>query len=273
MLVPDNLPLMAKLKSLREDLVEVRGLRKDLRALRELHKDGGGISQLREEIAALRQRDDSMLCPVCLGTFDDYVRYRKRKRARCPRCAAAERHRLSWLFLKDRTTLFKQPTRMLHFAPEPIFQSKIQIYMNVDYTPASYDPEKPDEGVDIQNLAFEDASFDLIYCSHVLEHVPDDRKAMRELVRVLAPDGLAVIMVPQRNTPETYEDWSIDTPEGREEAFGQWDHLRWYGRDFTDRLQEAGFAVEIVYQNEYYSPEQQRRYGLRPEPIYACTRR
>jgi len=213
-----------------------------------------------------------MLCPVCLATFDHYVRYNKRKRARCPSCGAMERHRLSWLFLQQSTTLFRKRTRMLHFAPEPIFQRKIEVYMNVDYVPASYDPSKPDEGVDIQDLKFADESFDLIYCSHVLEHVPDDSQAMRELHRVLAPDGVAVILVPQRNTAETYEDSSITTPEGREKAFGQWDHLRWYGRDFTDRLTAAGLEYDIVYQNVRYSPELQRRYGLRPEPIYACTR-
>jgi SAM-dependent methyltransferase len=225
---------------------------------------------VKEHLAALRSQ--RKMCPVCLANFEEYAPYGTRKRARCPACSASERHRLSWLFMKARTDLFKQPTRFLHFAPEPIFQRQLELYLTIDYTTASYDPDKPDEGVDLQNLPYADNSFDMFYCSHVLEHVPDDRKAMRELGRVLRPDGLGIIMVPARNEPTTYEDSTITTPEGRLKAFGKLDHLRWYGRDFPDRLGEQGFDVEVAYCHDHFSLEEQSRYGLRAEPIYVCRR-
>lgn len=179
---------------------------------------------------------------------------------------------MAWLYLKNETPLFRRPTRLLHFAPEPFYTRRLDAYLTIDHVPASYDPERPDEGVDIQNLPFEDESFDMIFCSHVLEHVPDDRKGMRELHRVLRRDGLAIIMVPVRNMPATYEDPSITEPEERAKHFGQWDHLRLYGSDFTQRLEEAGFEASTIYYADRFPPEQQVRYGIRPEPLWACRR-
>lgn len=231
------------------------------------------VKALREAVSKLKNLGDRRVCPLCMAEFDEYRRYNKRRRARCPQCAASERHRISWMYMQRETPLFTQQTRFLHFAPEPQMQRILQIYLSIDYVPASYDPEKPTEGIDIQAIPFEDDSFDMLYCSHVLEHIPDDRLAMRELHRVLKPGGVGVIMVPTKNIEVTYEDASITTPEGREEHFGQWDHLRWYGRDFPERLREAGFDVEIVYYSDRFTPEERRRYGLRPEPLFACRKR
>ena len=228
------------------------------------------IRKMAEALGSLNKR---RLCPVCLNQIASYARYNRRRNVSCSGCGSKERHRMAWLYLKNETPLFRKPTRLLHFAPEPFFASRIDRYMTIDQVKASYDPDKPDEGVDIQRLPFEDESFDMIFCSHVLEHVPDDRLAMRELLRVLRPDGLATILVPIRaDLTETYEDATITTPEGRAEHFGQWDHLRWYGRDFPDRMREQGFLVDVVHYADEFTPEEQVRYGIRPEPLFACRK-
>lgn len=233
------------------------------------------LRELRKDLAvALRpsQHGASKTCPLCLATFPEFRAFRGRPNARCPQCGSFERHRLSWLYLKSETTLFREPTRFLHFAPEQVMRQRISSNMNVTYTAASYDPKTPQEGIDIQALPFGDDSFDLTYCSHVLEHIPDDRRAMRELARVLRKGGLAVIMVPTRNIDTTYEDPSITSPEERAKHFGRWDHLRWYGRDIRNRLQQAGFDVSIIYHNESLTIDEQVRYGIAAEPIFACRK-
>jgi SAM-dependent methyltransferase len=212
------------------------------------------------------------LCPICLAEFPAFAPYNNRPHARCPRCGSVERHRMSWLYLQRESPMLKRPVRMLHFAPERCLAERIRKYPTIEHVGASFDPNKPDEGVDIQDLKFADESFDLIYCSHVLEHVPDDRRAIRELGRVLKRDGVAVVLVPTRSAAETHEDPSIVDPVLRRKFFGQEDHLRAYGRDFSDRLRESGFATEIVYYNDRLAPEEQVRYGLVPEPIYVCRR-
>jgi len=213
------------------------------------------------------------LCPICLAEFSEYASYNRRKHARCPNCGSVERHRASWLFLRRETELLQRRVRMLHFAPERCLVEKIRRYPTVTHVGASYDPAKPDEGVDIQRMPYDDASFDVVYCSHVLEHVPDDRRAMRELARVLSPRGVALILVPTRAADITHEDETIVAPEERRKHFGQEDHLRAYGRDFIDRLEESGLACQVNYYNEQFSPEEQVRYGLVPEPMYVCRRR
>lgn len=228
------------------------------------------LAALREALARSNVVRTAKLCPICLAEFDDYVGFKNRARARCPSCNSLERHRTSWLYLRQRTPLFTRPTRFLHFAPEPAMRARIRGYLTIDYTATSFDPDRPAEGVDIQDLPYVNESFDLIYCSHVLEHVPDDRRAMRELRRVLAPDGLAVIMVPTRNRAKTYEDASITSPEARAKHFGRFDHLRWYGRDFVERLRDAGFRVETEYFTDTLPIADVARFGVAPEPIFAC---
>ena len=126
--------------------------------------------------------------------------------------------------------------------------------------------------LDLTRIPFPDASFDVVLCSHVLEHVPADRQAMRELRRVLAPDGWALLLVPMGKGP-TREDPSIVEPAARERAFGQWDHVRMYGPDFADRLREVGFAVTVVGRDDVATAEEQARMALTPATgdIYRCA--
>ena len=125
---------------------------------------------------------------------------------------------------------------------------------------------------DIRELSFDDSTFDMIFCSHVLEHIDDDHRAMTELVRVLKNDGFAIIQVPlDLDREKTYEDASITSPEERTREFYQHDHLRLYGKDFPDKLREAGFVVkedDFIYSID---DSEIKKLGLEVSPIYFCT--
>jgi predicted SAM-dependent methyltransferase len=209
-----------------------------------------------------------------------------RKNSRCPKCDSLERHRLYYLYLKEVFPTNKK-VKVLHFAPEKILTMLFRSFKNVDYLSADIAPGKAMVVADITQTSFEDNAFDVIFCSHVLEHVPDDAKAMRELYRILAPDGFAILQVPVKTSwngkpvDKTYEDFSITDPKEREKAFGQHDHVRIYGTDFKDRLAQAGFTVKLVKYADQVGEAALKRYALLPELvdasetegwIYHCTK-
>jgi hypothetical protein len=244
----------------------------DLRAAR---KATGGLLKIATNVRSILEiveRDAGRQCPICSATFVDFAPFKNRPHSRCPNCNALERQRGTWLYLKQETSLLTGETRMLHVAAEPTIRARISKMVNVEYVPTDYDPDRPEEGVDIQRLPYDDASYDMVLCSHVLEHVPDDRAAMREMCRVLRPGGLAVILVPTRDRAHTYEDPSITTDEGRAKAFGRFDHVRLYGRDVVQRLRDAGFDVAVDYFTDRLPLEQRTRFGLVSEPIFACRK-
>jgi SAM-dependent methyltransferase len=229
---------------------------------------------LRRRWRIRRLRGDSVECPCCGGRFSAFMAERGRPNAVCPRCGAQERHRALWLYLRDRTPLFERPLRMLHFAPELIFRRRLESLPQLDYVTADLDSPEAMLHFDITAIPFEEDSFDAILCSHVLEHVEDDRAAMRELVRVLRPGGFAIVLVPlDLSREQTYEDVSVVAPEDRAREFWQHDHVRLYGRDFAARLEQAGFGVTVdPYVRELPEPVR-RRYGLLDvEDIYVGTK-
>jgi SAM-dependent methyltransferase len=177
----------------------------------------------------------------------------------CPRCFSAPRNRLMWLYLEREIGLDK-PLRVVHFAPERGIRRRLAASPLVDYTSVDIEPGRADITADITDLPFEDRSFDIALCSHVLEHVQDDTAAMRELARVSPTAILQHPIDPQRAT--TYEDPAITSPRERYAAFGQSDHVRIYGRDFSDRLTSAGFAVESVRYRDELSVAERDRYCL-----------
>ncbi len=215
-------------------------------------------------------------CPVCGKSSS---RFRKfglvpREDAECAHCLALERHRLFWLFVTRRTSLFDgKPKKMLHVAPERCFESKFKQLLGDRYLTADLLDPRAMVKMDITNIGYPDKSFDVIYCSHVLEHVPDDRKAMREFYRTLKCDGWAILLVPI-TAKETFEGSSIADPEERLRLFGQEDHVRRYGPDYADRLKEAGFSVEIIRVNDLAQHDEAVRMGLTPisGEIYYCTK-
>jgi len=216
--------------------------------------------------------------PVCQNRVREFRSHGRaaRANARCPLCGSLERHRQVWLVMKAHTSVFDtRPTRLLHFAPEPAVSKALRNLKGVNYLSVDLAPDRAMEQADITQLQFNADHFDLIYCSHVLEHVPDDRQAMRELFRVLAPGGIAIVQVPEKGAT-TYEDPNIDTPEGRADAFGQWDHVRWYGSDIAGRLSAAGFSVERVDSMELVAKQEHERLGLIADQysthVYLCRK-
>lgn len=219
-------------------------------------------------LSALLLRGDARECPCCGG------RFRRMSRRRlsgwggiCPRCRSHPRHRAMALLLARGELPGR---RLLHFAPEPLFDSLFERLPGIERVTA--DLHAPaDLRLDISNMDLPDSSFDLILCSHVLEHVPDDRAAMRELRRVLADGGLALVLVPYRSAVTTYEDPSITSPLDRMVAFGQQDHVRIYGNDLPERLREAGFEVEDRTAAELFDETTVGRCELDPdEHLFLC---
>lgn len=194
----------------------------------------------------------------------------------CPVCYAIDRERMIYVYLAARRGLLPAGGAVLHIAPERRIADFFRAKKNVFYVKADFVQDAADVKLDIQRLPFSDAVFDLIICSHVLEHVRDDMAAISEFHRVLKPGGRAILQVPLALAlEETYEDWSICEPVAREEAFGQWDHVRLYGRDYPRRLEAGGFFVEALNWRE--RPDifgrNARLYGFDPdEDLHVATK-
>ena len=185
-------------------------------------------------------------------TFLPYGYGKQRNNVLSPSTLSLERHRLLWLYLKDKTDFFTSQKKMLHIAPEQCFLKRFKKLKNLDYITADLYSPIADVKADICNLPFKNNEFDVIFCNHVLEHIEDDKKAMSELYRVLKPNGFGIFQIPQDLTREkTYEDFTITSPKERAKHFGQYDHVRIYGKDYFNKLRAAGFKVdEINYSAE-----------------------
>lgn len=195
--------------------------------------------------------------------FLPYGYGRQRKNALSPGTLSLERHRQLWLYLKNETQFFSDRLKVLHIAPEQEFLRRFRRLKNLDYTSADLYSPIVDVKADILHMPFADDSFDVVICNHVLEHIVDDGKAMRELYRVIKPGGWGILQVPMKNSlAKTYEDFTITDPKERQKQFGQYDHVRWYGMDYFDRLEHAGFTVEKLSYSKKFSKEDIRRYGL-----------
>jgi SAM-dependent methyltransferase len=179
-----------------------------------------------------------------------------------------------FLFLKKHTALFETPLRLLHFAPEKTFYTVFSKARNISYCTVDLCVSGVDAHMDITRLAFPDGTFDAVLCSHVLEHIPDDAAAIREIRRVLRPGGWALLHVPLHPTLlETYEDPTIVDPVERRKHFGQEDHVRYYGRDFGGRIEREGFQVKVISFAKTLDADTIRNYGIPfDEDIYFCNK-
>jgi len=204
-----------------------------------------------------------------------YGRLQSRPNALAPHSLSLERHRLIWLYLKNRTDFFTGAKRVLHIAPEYCFIKPFKRLKNLDYVTADLISPWADVKLDVQSIPFPDSSFDVVICNHVLEHVDDDRKAMQELLRVMKPGGFGIFQVPlDSSIEETLEDKNINTPELREKHYKQRDHLRLYGRDYAERLRAVGFDVTEDDYAHTFSEELSLRYALpKDEILYICRKR
>jgi len=241
------------------------------------HPFAGGIyHEFSGVMRALYYIGNQFTCPCCRWHFRKLLTYgvKPRKNAMCPRCQSMERHRLLWLFFKNRTNLFHDKLRVLHVAPEYFFQKNFRSMANLDYISADLNSPYAMICMDVTNILYEDNHFDVILCSHVLEHVIDDKKAMMEFFRVLKPGGWAILQVPVlQDRATTFEDPRIISPQDRESVFGRKDHVRIYGLDFKNRLECAGFKVTVDNYISTLNPEIINRYNLNSnEKIYYCTK-
>ena len=206
--------------------------------------------------------------------FLPYGYGKQRPNALSPGTLSLERHRQMWLYLQNETNFFTHKLKVLHIAPEQEFLRKFKKMKNLEYTSADLFSPIVDVKADIVDLPFEDNSFDIIICNHVLEHIVDDRKAMSELYRVMKSGGWGIVQVPMKNSLEkTYEDFTITDPKERQKHFGQYDHVRWYGMDYFDRLKSVGFETEINFYSQKFSEAEIKRFGLNKNEILPVVRK
>jgi SAM-dependent methyltransferase len=201
-----------------------------------------------EAIAALRDRHRTgYFCPICATVSERFLVGgvgTKRPNAKCPNCGSLERHRLFWLHFVNEVWPHLPPGKkdLLHVAPEPFFAGLLKPHAELNYLSGDLMMSDAMLKVDLTDMRFHDRQLDVIICSHVLEHIPDDRKAMAEMHRVLRPGGFLLVMVPTYGKT-TYENWDVTEPQDRVLHFGQDDHVRKYGKDIVLRLEDAGFSV------------------------------
>jgi SAM-dependent methyltransferase len=220
---------------------------------------------------------DNRFCCVCNSQSRFFLShgpsFRRRQDVVCPVCLAHDRHRLAWHYLSTRTNLLDgSPKQVLHFAPETIFIEKFKHIPGIEYLSADLSSPHAMVKMDITAIDLPDASVDIVYCSHVLEHIPKDRQAMGEIFRVLKPGGWALIQVPIAKKP-TFEDPSITDPGERERLFWQSDHVRLYGLDIQDRLMATGFEVDTIFADQLVESSQVQYRGFSSsEPLFYCRK-
>ncbi len=217
-------------------------------------------------------RGDRLYCVVCESRLRRFLPFGPIEEEWCPVCASMSRHRLLWHVLDRLHVLDRTAGRMLHLAPEPGLERRLRSRIALRYTTADLHDPRVDDRVDVTAMPYPDRTFDLVLCSHVLEHVPDDGAAMREIARVLKPDGTAVVMVPFHDDVVTDEDPAVADPAEREARFGQHDHVRYYGRDIVGRLEAADLRVQVVRGEDVLPPEGLEREAVRArETVFVCT--
>jgi hypothetical protein len=207
---------------------------------------------------------NKVYCPLCEDSFRMFLPFgpERRTQALCPRCHTLERHRLLWLYLQEQVHIQERHLEVLHFAPEPILQQRLKSLLNLKYRSADLTSPEAMDHVDIQSLPYPDHTFDLILCSHVLAHIPQDRKALQEMRRVLRPNGRILLQARIHPIPATLEVPGARTPAQRLKAYGQADRYRNYGQDFAQRVTAEGFTVEKVDYAQTRNPEEQAHLGL-----------
>lgn len=226
-------------------------------------------------------------CPVCdsesqfLSAMSAGVR--TRPNAICSNCGSLERHRLTWLLIERELGInnINKKKTMLHVAPEASLRQKFTALMGKNYLSADMYEKDVDVKMDITNIKYPDSSFDFVMANHVLEHVSDDLKAMRELYRVQKKNGWSILLAPIAKLEKTYEDPKITTKKGRLKAFGQADHVRKYGRDYIDRLSSVGYKVKVYRLQDLASRQEIKKMSLKEKgdigdftqsEIYLCTK-
>jgi len=229
------------------------------------------LSPAFSRILSIALAGNAVQCYVCGKKFRKFLPYGyqiSRENVLCPNCLSLERHRLIWYYLNNYTDFFNREYKLLHMAPEQCFHTRFKSMPNIDYVTADIESPLAEVKLDIQDMPFNDNTFDAVLCNHVFEHIPDDKKAMREVLRVMKPGAWAVLQVPQKKGAETtYEDDRITDPAKRAKYFGQYDHLRLYGKDYGDVLRSQGFVVDELKIPSEIGPELTEKYRFSPNEI------
>ena len=235
------------------------------------------LSYVARPILAFLLKGNKYTDPIDGKSFKAFLPYgygNQRNNVLSPSTLSLERHRLLWLYLKNETDFFTKNLKVLHFAPEQAFYKRFRNLKNLDYTTTDLNSPLANVKADICNLPFEDNSFDVILCNHVMEHIPDDTKAMQELFRILKPSGWGIFQIPQDLSREnTFEDNSITDKKERAKIFGQYDHVRIYGRDYFNKLRRVGFEVEEVDYTNNLSADDIDHYCLAKGEIIPVVRK
>lgn len=227
------------------------------------------LHHLKLELTAWKHRGNNVTCPCCGGNFRAFLPFGRQLRpdAACPACLSLERTRLLWLYLQKVLGFPTVKGRMLHLAPEYILRKQLLAIAKHNseflYHNADLDPELADEQADLQALPYPDKHFDWVICSHVLGHVPDEAQALREIQRVLKPNGIGLLLTVRSGLADTLEvpDQAI-SPADKLRLYGEPDLLRLHGEDFGRRIREAGLLVKELDYRDQFSPEEQRKFGL-----------
>ncbi|WP_405564657.1 class I SAM-dependent methyltransferase [Polaribacter sp. Asnod6-C07] len=225
-------------------------------------------SYLVRPIIALTLKGNTFTDPIDGKSFRKFLPYgygKQRENALSPSTLSLERHRLMWLFLNDETNFLTSTKKLktLHIAPEQCFLDIFRKQKNLEYITSDLESPIADVKADICDLPFKDNEFDVVFCNHVLEHIPDDKKAMQELYRVLKKGGFGIFQIPQDLSRETtFEDDSITDKKERAKIFGQYDHVRVYGKDYFNRLRSVGFKVDEIDYTKKISEEKVTRFCL-----------
>ncbi len=236
------------------------------------------LSYVVRPILAFLLKGNRFTDPIDGKSFSNFLPYgygTQRNNVLSPSTLSLERHRLLWLYLKEETDFFSASKKVLHFAPEQAFYQMFRNQKNLQYTTTDLLSPLADVKADICHLPFEDDTYDVILCNHVLEHIPDDTKAMQELFRVLKPGGMGIFQIPQDlHRAETFSDDTITDQKERSKIFGQYDHVRIYGRDYFDKLRNIGFTVNEVDYTKKLTPDLVEKYCLaKGEIIPVCTKK
>ncbi len=236
------------------------------------------VSPLALKIIGLFYRGSNVTCPIIdksYRKFLPYGRVNSRENALCPDSLSLERHRLMWLYLKEKTDFFTAKHKVLHIAPEQCFLKPFEALHGNNYITADIESPLAKVKMDVHQIPFDDNTFDVAFCNHVMEHVQDDIKAMREIYRVLKPGGWAIIQIPffPPVKAATFEDDTITDSLAREKVFGQDDHVRLYGLDYPRRLEQAGFKVTEDDYVKTLDAATIKQYALpKDEIIYFCKK-
>lgn len=221
-------------------------------------------------------RGNNFTDPIDGKSFRKFLPYGyeiQRENVLAPGTLSLERHRLLWLYLQT-TDFFTKSKKVLHVAPEQCFYKRFRKQKNLDYLTTDLYSPLADVKADICKLPFKDNSYDIIFCNHVLEHIEEDQKAMQELYRVLKPGGMGIFQIPQDlSLKTTYEDFSITDPEERKKHFGQYDHVRIYGKDYFDKLRKIGFEVDEIKTSDIATEIEIQKFRLSANEILPVCRK